>query len=69
MRDKPPAGLEYIDAKGEKKLKTEIKLDEEAAYLMKCIEYLNNYEKPMSSKSRCLKFPQCKFTGILTHLI
>jgi hypothetical protein len=54
--------------KGEKKVKTE-KLDEEAAYLMKCIEYLNNYEKPMSSKSRCLKFPQSKFTGILTHLI
>jgi hypothetical protein len=36
VRDKP-SGLEYIDSKGEKKVKTEIKLDEEAAYLMKCI--------------------------------
>jgi hypothetical protein len=69
IRDKPSAGFESIEQTGDKKLKHDLKLDEESSHLLKCIEYLSNYEKPMSSKSRCLKFPQCKFSSILTHII
>ena len=37
--------------------------------MLKCIGYLNNFEKPINSKSRCMRYPHKKFYNILTHLI
>lgn len=64
-QNKRETTLEAVEGEPSKKVKTEQPLSHE----LQVMEYLLGYERPVNSKSKCLRYPNKSFYGIIKSLI